>query len=228
MSVKLCKGKTKANQPCKKHVKDDYCHHHISQKNAIPIKISKKKPLKYGLISEEQQEITNLKREAYKLLVENESLKGKINKITNKNINQKSELSKFSEINRKKNEKIQRYKDENKELKLEKEKSIREADNLKNFIERQQQKISELTAKNKSLNKVADKYGIIVEFEKMKAEIKKIFNWDKKEFYIEIVRKQTKYHYILEKTFNMSIKEIIEEYWRLRRLRLNYAHPFGY
>ena len=62
----------------------------------------------------------------------------------------------------------------------------------------------------------------------MKSQIKQVMNMsDIGPFYIETIHKETKYHYILENMFNMSIDEIIREYWSLRQLRVAYCHPFG-
>jgi chromosome segregation ATPase len=173
----------------------------------------------------------DLGHELFELLTDNQNLKNhifsaseeheeRIDKLKTKIDNQKSELTKHSERNRVKNEKLNKLKTRlNLQLNQNKE--------LRNEIEKQSSKKQELISKNKELQKIADKYSIIEEFEYMKAEIKKIFSWKQQEFYIEVIREERKYHSILEKTFNMSINDIINEYWRLRRLRVSYAHPFG-
>lgn len=131
------------------------------------------------------------------------------------------------------NQEIEQYKEQDKQDKIEEQ--------LNDQLREQNDYISKLEEENKYLkfiNKdlkeevlrlydVDSKYKIILEFEKMKSDIKKLFNWKRKQFYIEIIRKEHKYHNILENMFNMPIDKIIEKYWRLRELRLKYCHPYN-
>jgi len=141
-------------------------------------------------------------------------------KLIEKLKNQKIELDNSANSNAKlkKNNKILR--EENIQLK-------ENDDLLKKIINVQINEKNKLIASNKKLNEIAQKYKIIEKFERMKSEIKKIFNWENQQFYIEVIRRETKYHHILEKTFNMSINDIIDYYYDLRSQRNNISHPFG-
>lgn len=218
-----CLGKTKAGIQCKKRVKLKYCHHHIHQGKEEPTNKTKK----IKIDASDAVLSFNLK-----LQETNEKLQEKI-------INQKNTLNNFIENNRKKNEKIKNYKNEIKKLNKKhteiqniNEKLKQEKNHSLSIIKAKQEDKKKLISKNqklkeenKELQLIADKYYTIEKFEKMKSEIKKVFNWDK-EFYIDVVRKQKKYHYVLENMFNMSIDDIISEYWRLRHLRNLYSHPY--
>ncbi len=69
------------------------------------------------------------------------------------------------------------------------------------------------------------KYDAIMDFERMKSQIKQIFSW-KSQFYIENIRDEKKYHSILENIFNMDIKTIVDTYYEKKRKRNLYCHPY--
>ena len=231
----MCKGLTLKNIKCKKKSINDYCNYHTSQK-------PKPLPIKHNT-DQKELKITSLKHEKLFLKFHNqiENYEKRITKINKKVDNQKKELNNYSECSRKKNEKINKIKERIKELEQNNKKYKRENEileekvnqslNIINIKQKDKQKLIDknrfLRDENQNLKQIADKYSIIVEFEKMKSQIKQIYNWTDQNFYIEVIRKERKYHSILENTFNMTIEDIIDEYWRLRRLRISYAHPFG-
>lgn len=106
---------------------------------------------------------------------------------------------------------------------------------IKNLKEDITNKNKALQRKNEKLKKANDiitileekarNYEQIVEFENFKNKIKTIYGWSSP-FYIEDIREDKKYHSYLIEQFNMSIEEIIKNYYIKRRIRNSLCHPF--
>ena len=244
MSTTQCQGKCLNGNRCKKRIKNGlYCHIHLEKqmpqmpqmpqmvksdndnelilidfesfKNVV-VMLDDENGVGIGEILDKLEDL-NFNYELMKKL--NGSL---LNKISDKD-KKISELKKNHQKNgEKRGRKIQNLR---KELEICKEKYIQDMIKNQTKYDLLKEKYDKAKEENSRLYEIKNKYDVIVEFEKMKSEIKKIYNWKGSKFYIEQIKSKPEYHEILNKTFNMSIDEIINRYWFLRNLRNTYSHP---
>lgn len=110
--------------------------------------------------------------------------------------------------------------------------------NKNNALKKKNNEIKDLKLQLEKSNEILSyleeksmKYEEIINFEQFKSQIRTVlfgngFKW-KAPFYIEDIRKETKYHNVLKNVFKMDIDNIIKVYYEKRIIRNNYCHPFG-
>lgn len=226
-----CNGLTSSGKWCRRNCSTDYCYQHLNQSPSTnpsdEVQPDKKDLVSQSEHSAVQAQLDEYRRELceiYPLILERD---GQINSLKEKISTQRNELSRNSDIHRRKNEKLKAKNQRINEM-------VNEIANLKRIIANHEHKhsllsdeVQDLQTRNTELEEIAKKYLVIEEFEKMKTEIKKVYNWEHHSFQIGKLKSETQHHYILEKTFGMSIDNIIDQYWKLRQERTKYAHPFG-
>lgn len=203
----MCKGITKKGNRCLKGDKyDGYCHIHRIVKVEEELRINIKTVEKTANLKED---IFHKNKSLERKNKEIKKLKERIRNISLENI-------KYQMENKLLSSKIEDLKDEHAE-------KVIKIDYLKEEVADRDCQINDANDIIIDLEEDAQNYRKILEFESFKCQIKNIFNW-KAPFYIEDIKKEKKYHKVLEETFGMSINEIINTYYKKKRIRNALAH----